>query len=256
MNTSSIFGRQLRSLQVLKLIEKGENQMGIKLKKYCENARDCFRRESFIYFSGVSEEFFISCSSYDEESSEDIDYDRNYDMASIYMDNMVYRCLGRDSEEDATEAFEGLIRDIYKMDQEVLKGRTFNGHDIFRMLVDTLDNMPGLRYDGYWLGYGIKDFMRAFLSLSRNGRVEDLIPCVAICSNICSVCKNTVGGDNLLPLNVEYMADVLKNNIKLLVGDLKECMVECDGCSMSGYDCVVKQWVAIEDFTDIKLEVE
>ena len=111
-------------------------------------------------------------------------------------------------------------------------------------------------FDGFYLWYGVRCFMQAFISMSQNGKAGDLIPWVIVYSTMCGVFMNTVSGEYLLPYNLEYMGSVLKRNIKLLKDDLKEMSVWYHGSKISGYECIKCFWIPVEELTDVKLEGE
>ena len=181
-----------------------------------------------------------------------------FDIASGYMEWLIFRCLCKDSEEDTINGFEDLIRDLYNVDQEMLNAKTFGGETVFELLVGELSDIPskGMGFDGFYLWYGVKCFMQAFLSMSQNGKAGDLIPWVVVYSTMCSVFMNTVSGEYLLPYNLEYIGSVLKRNIKLLKDDLKDMTVWYLGSKISGYECIKCFWIPVEELTDVKLEGE
>lgn len=229
----------------------------MKLKDYYKETKVVMREYSNRFFNTSREDFLASARSADDC----IDTDENddlFDIASGYVEWLVFRCLCKDSEEDTINGFESLIRDLYKVDQEMLNSKTFGGETVFELLVGELSDIPGkgMGFDGFYLWYGVKCFMQAFLSMSQNGKAVDLIPWVVVYSTMCSVFMNTISGEYLLPYNLEYMGSVLKRNIKLLKDDLKEMSVWYHGSKISGYECIKCFWIPVEELTDVKLEGE
>lgn len=229
----------------------------MKLKDYYKETKDVMREYSNRFFNTSREDFLATARSTDDC----IDTDENddlFDIASGYIEWLIFRCLCKDSEEETINCFESLVRDLYEVDQEMLNSKTFGGETVFELLVGELTDIPGrgIGFDGFYLWYGVKCFMKAFLSMSQNGKAGDLIPWVIVYSTMCSVFMNTISGEYLLPYNLEYMGSVLKRNIKLLKDDLKEMNVWYRGMEISGYECIKCFWIPVEELTDVKLEEE
>lgn len=227
----------------------------MKLKDYYKETKDVMREYSNRFFNTSREDFLASARSTDDC----IDTDENddlFDISSGYMEWLIFRCLCKDSEEETINGFENLVRDLYKVDQEMLNSKTFGGETVFELLVGELTDIPGrgMGFDGFYLWYGVRCFMQAFLSMSQNGKVEDLIPWVVVYSTMCSVFMNSISGEYLLPYNLEYMGSVLKRNIKLLNGDLYGVTVWYHGSEISGYEFIKCLWIPVEELTDMKLE--
>lgn len=229
----------------------------MKLKDYYKETKDVMREYSNRFFNTSREDFLASARSTDDY----VDFeeeDKLFTVASRYIEWMVFRYLCKDSEEETINGFEDMIRDLYGVDQEMLNNKTFGRESVFELLVGILDEIPnrGMGFDGFYLWYGVKCFMQAFLSMSQNGKAGDLIPWVIVYSTMCGVFMNTVSGEYLLPYNLEYMGSVLKRNIKLLKDDLKEMSVWYRGSKISGYECIKCFWIPVEELTDVKLEGE
>ena len=139
----------------------------MKLKDYYKETKDVMREYSNRFFNISREDFLASARSTDDC----IDTDENddlFDISSGYMEWLIFRCLCKDSEEETINCFENLVRDLYKVDQEMLNSKTFGGETVFELLVGELTDIPGrgMGFDGFFLWYGVKCFMQAFLSMS------------------------------------------------------------------------------------------
>lgn len=227
----------------------------MKLKDYYKEIKNVMIEYSNRFFN-ISREDFLASARSAGDCIDTMEKDDLFMTASRYIEWMVFRCLCKNSEEDTINGFEDLARDLYKVDQEMLNDKTFGGESTYGILVGVLDEIPNkhVGFDGFYLWYGVRCFVQAFLSMSQNGKVEDLMPWVCIYSTMCSVFANTISGEYLLPYNLEYMGRVLKRNIKLLNDDLKEMNVWYHGSEISGYEFIKCCWIPVEELTDIKLE--
>lgn len=124
----------------------------MKLKDYYKETKDVMREYSNRFFNTSREGFLASARSTDDCIDTD-ENDEMFDISSGYMEWLIFRCLCKDSEEETINGFESLIRDLYKIDQEMLNSKTFGGETVFELLVGELVDIPGrgMGFDGFYL---------------------------------------------------------------------------------------------------------